>query len=149
MKKTSPKTINRINPDNKIFWEAFEPKTTNRFICYIDNIPPYLLKNIQRPSCVFTRNIFGRKKWKWNPIVLTAYDPINPSGSKAFMSYVNNPISFDMTIKILGPVADVVEEWKLVKAKFTKIDFGNLSWEEKGPVTITATITYDYATLLI
>jgi hypothetical protein len=31
---------------NEIFYTAFEPKQTNRFILYIDGIPSYLVKGM-------------------------------------------------------------------------------------------------------
>jgi len=34
-----------LNP-NEIFFTAFEPKQSNRFILYIDGIPSYLVKQM-------------------------------------------------------------------------------------------------------
>ena len=41
-----------IDPTEAMF-TAFEPKTQNRFIMYIDGIPAYLIKKIDRPSVTF------------------------------------------------------------------------------------------------
>ena len=41
-----------IAPTEAMF-TAFEPKTQNRFIMYIDGIPAYLIKKIDRPSITF------------------------------------------------------------------------------------------------
>jgi hypothetical protein len=34
-----------LNP-NEIFYTAFEPKQTNRFILYMDGIPSFLVKGV-------------------------------------------------------------------------------------------------------
>ena len=34
----------------EMFFTAFEPKTANRFIMYIDGIPAYLVKAMTRPT---------------------------------------------------------------------------------------------------
>ena len=34
----------------EIFFTAFEPKTANRFIMYIEGIPSYIIKAASRPS---------------------------------------------------------------------------------------------------
>ena len=38
---------------NEMMFTAFEPKLQNRFIMYIDGIPTYLIKKIQRPNISF------------------------------------------------------------------------------------------------
>ena len=34
----------------EIFFTAYEPKVSNRFIMYVDGIPSYLIKAASRPS---------------------------------------------------------------------------------------------------
>jgi hypothetical protein len=78
------------------------------------------------------------------------------------------PPLFDMTIDVLGPVGDTVEEWKIYMAKFSQIDFGGLDWsgypedykskiehqnctryyKGGGPVEVTAVITFEKAELM-
>ena len=51
----------------------------------------------------------------------------------------------DVTINVLGPVGDKVEEWSGKGAFITDADFGEMSWDEDGtPATITMTIRCDY-----
>ena len=77
-----------LNP-NEIFFTAFEPKQTNRFILYIDGIPSYLVKQMGAVSLsqasVALNHInvqrFVKGKTKWNTIQFTLFDPVTPSGS--------------------------------------------------------------------
>ena len=48
---------------------------------------------------------------------------------------------------MLGPVGDIVEEWKLKGAFVSAIGGGSLDWGTGDPVDMTITITYDYAVL--
>lgn len=156
------------------FFQTFEPKTSNRFICYIKDkekntlVPAFILKKVTRPKV--TRTIDENTKkitWEWHPIEIETYDPIVPSATEIFVEYIKNPKPFDMCIKILGPVGDVVEEWEITNAEITEINFGTLDWsscsaDEKSkisglnvdyyhkggePVTVKAKISYNYATL--
>jgi hypothetical protein len=156
-----------LTEKESILYKEWGPKTINRFICYIKNknetdfIPSFLLKKMDRPSCYKDNG-----KWQWNPINIEVYDPIVPSASQIFYTYITKPQSLDMLLKILGPVGDVVEEWDIKNAEFTYIDFGNLDWSGvvndkatidhvnvkwyyKGsePLTIKARISYDFAKL--
>ena len=40
---------NLIDPTEMMF-TAFEPKIKNRFICYVDGIPSYLIRKANRPK---------------------------------------------------------------------------------------------------
>ena len=54
----------------------------------------------------------------------------------------------DITINMLGPVGDKVEEWKLQGAFITNASFGDISWEEDGtPLLITLDLRFDKAIL--
>jgi hypothetical protein len=157
-----PTTSSFLQQD-EIYFTAFEPKTRNRFICYINDkekkllIPTYLLKNITRPSCrrEIGQDLKYTEKWIWNPIEIETYDPIVPSATQIFYSYMIEPRPFDLIIKILGPVGDIVEEWEINDAEFISIDFGDLDWsaipkdgESQIDLTIKATIKYSFAKLL-
>ena len=51
----------------------------------------------------------------------------------------------DVTINVLGPVGDKVEEWTGKGGFLVDADFGEISWENDGaPAIITLTIRCDY-----
>jgi len=54
----------------------------------------------------------------------------------------------DVTINVLGPVGDKVEEWTLKGTWITNATFGDLDWANAtDPVDVTLTLRYDYAIL--
>ena len=53
----------------------------------------------------------------------------------------------DITINVLGPVGDKVEEWTLKGAMIQSANFGALGWETNEPADITLSLRYDYAIL--
>ena len=156
-----------ISP-NEIMFTQFEPKVKNRFIMNIDGIPSHIIKAMNRPQIQFdevvlehmnvTRYVKG--KGKWQPIEITLYDPVVPSGAQAVMEWVrlshesvtgrdgySDFYKKDVTIQILGPVGDIVEEWTLKGAWIQSATFGDMAFDSNDPVEITATLRYDYAIL--
>tara|TARA_R100000231_G_scaffold133313_1_gene106176 strand:- start:288 stop:779 length:492 start_codon:yes stop_codon:yes gene_type:complete len=155
-----------ILSQNDIFFRAFEPKTKNRFIMDIDGIPSYFVKTMNRPQITFEEielnhiNVkrYLKGKGTWEPLEITLYDPIVPSGAQAVMEWVrlhhesvtgrNGYADFykkDVTINVLGPVGDKVEEWTGKGGFLVDADFGEISWENDGaPAIITLTIRCDY-----
>jgi|TARA_B100000902_G_C27204457_1_gene860815 hypothetical protein len=156
---------NLIDPTELMF-TAFEPKVKNRFVFYVDGIPSYLVKKANRPKIVnneteikhINNSRFIKGRSNWDAITVELYDPIVPSGAQAVMEWVrlhhesvtgrNGYADFykkDVTINVLGPVGDKVEEWSGKGAFITDADFGEMSWDEDGtPATITMTIRCDY-----
>jgi hypothetical protein len=155
---------------NQIFFTAYEPKVQNRFIMNIDGIPSYLIKAAARPTInnnIITLDHINLKrklkgKSEWNDISITLYDPIVPSAAQACMEWVrlahesvtgrNGYADFykkDVSIQVLGPVGDVVEEWQLKGAFPSTVDFngGGLDWSAAEALTITMTLTVDYCIL--
>lgn len=155
-----------------ILFSAWEVKTGNRFLCYTKEkngdtfIPTFLLMAIDRPSC-YREVRLGKQEWEWNPIKIEIYDPVVPSASQIMYEYIVNPRPIDILIKILGPTGDTVEEWKIIDAEITSVDFGSLDWrgeiKDKNTIegvnvqwfydggascTIKATIKYNNAELL-
>ena len=153
---------------NDMMFTAFEPKLQNRFIMLIDGIPSYLIKKTARPSITFNNitldHINTKRKIKgkgtWNPISMDLYDPITPSGAQAVMEWVrlshesvtgrdgySDFYKKELTIQTLGPVGDVVEEWKLKGAYCSQANFGDMDWSSDTPANISLTIEMDYAIL--
>ena len=156
---------NLVDP-NEIMFTAFEPKQQNRFIFYIDGIPAYLIKTAARPvlttETVELQHInvsrYVKGKSTWGPISLTLYDPIVPSGAQSVMEWVRlhheSVTGRDgyadfykkvVTINVLGPVGDKVEEWTGKGAYITSADFGPIDWTATNAVNeITMEIQCDY-----
>ena len=157
-----------IVSEQELFFTAFEPKMTNRFILYMDGIPSYLVKKVARPSITQEKkpidhiNVqrYVKGKTIWGEMQMTLYDPIVPSGAQAVMEWVrlhhesvtgrDGYLEFykkDLTLNILGPVCDRVEEWIIKGAQITQVQFGDMDWSQDNPVEFTMTIQPDYCIL--
>ncbi len=155
-----------LNP-NEIFYTAFEPKVSNRFIMYVDGIPSYMIKGlspitVDMGEIVLNHiNVYRKVKGKakWGDITMTLYDPITPSGAQAAIEWVrlhhesvtgrdgySDFYKKDLTVDILGPVGDVVGEF-IVKGAFIKSsNFGEYSWDsENTAINLQLTLAMDYA----
>jgi len=153
----------------EMFFTAFEPKTANRFIMYMDGVPAYLIKGVTRPNLTIEVNTLDhinikRKirggKAEWQDITITMYDPIVPSAAQAAMEWVrlshesvtgrNGYADFykkDLTINVLGPVGDLVEEWTIKGAFVSATNMSALDWATSDVATVELTVAYDYAIL--
>jgi hypothetical protein len=151
-----------------IMFTPFEPKLKNRFVMDIDGIPAYVIKSTNRPEISFEAvelhhmNVrrYVKGKGEWGELELTMYDPIVPSAAQSVMEWVrlahesvtgrdgySDFYKKDVTIKVLGPVGDVVEEWTLKGAWIKSANFGELAFDSNDPVDVTVTLRYDYAIL--
>ena len=157
-----------LNP-NEIFFTAFEPKQTNRFILYMDGVPSYLVKGVGAVSLTQTAvplnhiNVqrYVKGKTIWNTIQFTMYESITPSGAQAVMEWVrlghesvtgrdgySDFYKKDITFNVLGPVGDIVSEWVIKGAVITSVNFGDYNWDDDGtPVNIQVTVQPDYCIL--
>jgi tail tube protein gp19 len=155
--------------NNEMFYTIWEPKTKNRFLMYVDGIPTYLIRKTDRPKWTQARQTidyinlqwFYKGKTKWEEIALELYDPIVPSGAQTVFEWFRlshesvtgrdgyqDFYKKEITIDVLGPVGDKVEEWTLKGAFPTAFDGGELNWTNDGePVLINLTLSYDYAIL--
>ena len=153
---------------NDIMFNPFEPKLKNRYIMQIDGIPAYLIKSAARPQITFEEvaldhmNVkrYVKGKGEWQQLQVTLYDPVVPSAAQAVMEWVRlshesvtgrdgyaDFYKKDVTFQVLGPVGDIVEEWKLKGAFIQDANFGDLAFESNEPADITLTLRYDYAIL--
>jgi hypothetical protein len=157
-----------LNP-NEIFFTAFEPKQSNRFILYMDGVPAYLVKGVGAVSLTQTAvalnhiNIqrYVKGKTIWNTIQFTLYESITPSGAQAVMEWVrlghesvtgrdgySDFYKKDVRFNVLGPVGDIVSEWVIKGAVITEVNFGDYNWDDDGtPVNIQVTVQPDYCIL--
>ena len=157
-----------LNP-NEIFYTAFEPKQSNRFILYMDGVPSYLVKGVGAVSLTQTAvalnhiNVqrYVKGKTIWNTIQFTMYESITPSGAQAVMEWVrlghesvtgrdgySDFYKKDITFNVLGPVGDIVSEWVIKGAVITEVNFGDYNWDDDGQaVNIQVTVQPDYCIL--
>jgi hypothetical protein len=154
--------------EQELFFTAFEPKTANRFILYVDGIPSYVVKGVSRPTLTqdakqidhINLRRYVKGKSVWGTISMTLYDPIVPSGAQAIMEWVrlhhesvtgrDGYLEFykkDLTLNILGPVGDKVEEWIIKGAQIQEVSFGDMDWATDDPVEFTVTLQPDYCVL--
>ena len=108
-----------------------------------------------------TNKRYYKGKTTWEDITIELYDPIVPSGAQAVMEWIrlghesvtgrdgySDFYKKDLTINVLGPVGDKVEEWTLKGAFITTADFGEMDWGDSGePMTISLTVSVDYCIL--
>ncbi len=154
--------------EQELFFKAFEPKMQNRFIMYMDGLPAYVIKGMQRPRLTqearalnhinVQRYVKGRSVWGSVDMIL--HDPIVPSAAQSVMEWVRlhhesvtgrdgyaDFYKKDLTFNVLGPVGDKVEEWILKGAQITQVNFGDMNWDNDEPMNITLTIQPDYCIL--
>lgn len=153
---------------NEMFFSAFEPKMQNRFIMEMDGIPSYVIKGVNRPTlrqeakAINHINVqrYVKGRTVWNTVQMTLHDPIVPSAAQAVMEWVRlhhesvtgrdgyaDFYKKDLTINVLGPVGDKVEEWILKGAQITEVNFGEMSWDTDDPASITLQVQPDYCIL--
>ena len=157
-----------LNP-NEIFFTAFEPKQSNRFILYMDGIPSYLVKGVSAVNLTQTAvplnhiNVqrYVKGKTIWSTITFQLYESITPSGAQAVMEWVrlghesvtgrdgySDFYKKDITFNVIGPVGDIVSEWIIKGAVITSVNFGDYNWDDDGtPVNIAVEVQPDYCIL--
>ena len=153
---------------SEIMFTPFEPKTKNRFIMYIEGVPAYLIKTANRPQIQFEEIVldhinvkrYVKGKAGWETLEFTMYDPVVPSAAQAVMEWVrlahesvtgrdgySDFYKKDVDIQILGPVGDIVEQWKLKGTWIQAANFNDMDFASSDPVEISLTLRYDYAIL--
>jgi len=131
--------------EQELFFKAFEPKMANRFILYADGLPSYVVKGVARPTI---------------SQAMTLFDPIVPSAAQSVMEWVRlhhesvtgrdgyaDFYKKDLTINVLGPVGDKVEEWILKGCMVTEASFGDLAFDTDDPTEVTLTVQPDLCIL--
>jgi hypothetical protein len=157
-----------LNP-NEIFFTAFEPKQSNRFILYMDGIPSFLVKgvggiNVAQTAVALNHiNVqrYVKGKTIWGAISMTLFESITPSGAQAVMEWIrlghesvtgrdgySDFYKKDLTFNVLGPVGDIVSEWIIKGAVVTSANFGDYNWDDDGTVVnIALEVQPDYCIL--
>ena len=146
----------------------FEPKRKFRWVFAIEGIDAFLMKAATRPNMTFSEQelhfINSRRylagKMNFDPITVTLYDPIAPSGAQQVMEWVRTHFESvsgragyadfykrDCQIKMLDPVGTVVELWDLKGCFLTSAGFGDLDYGTEDPTEIALTIRFDNCVL--
>jgi hypothetical protein len=158
---------NLVN-EQELFFKAFEPKMANRFILYADGLPAYVVKGVARPSLTQDAKVLNhinvqryvKGRTVWGAISMTLFDPIVPSSAQSVMEWVRlhhesvtgrdgyaDFYKKDLTINVLGPVGDKVEEWILKGCIITQATFGELSFDTDDPMQVEVTVQPDLCIL--
>lgn len=154
--------------EQEMFFNTFEPKMTNRFIMFMDGVPSFMVKGVQRPNLSqdakvlphinLVRYVKGRTTW--GTMNFTLYDPVVPSGAQSVMEWVRlhhesltgrdgyaDFYKKDLVFNMLGPLGDKVEEWIIKGAQITAVDFGEANWDSDEVINATITIQPDFCIL--
>ena len=158
---------NLVN-EQELFFKAFEPKMANRFILYADGLPAYVVKGVARPTISQDAKVLNhinvqryvKGRTVWGAISMTLFDPIVPSSAQSVMEWVRlhhesvtgrdgyaDFYKKDITINVLGPVGDKVEEWILKGCIITQATFGELSFDTDDPMQVEVTVQPDLCIL--
>ena len=158
---------NLVN-EQELFFKAFEPKMANRFILYADGLPAYVIKGVARPTVTQDAKVLNhinvqryvKGRTVWGAINMTLFDPIVPSSAQSVMEWVRlhhesvtgrdgyaDFYKKDLTINVLGPVGDKVEEWILKGCMITQATFGELNFDADDPMQVQVTVQPDLCIL--
>jgi hypothetical protein len=137
------------------------------------NICPLEPKKVNRFYVEFPKDLFAIEKYviyevtnleamvdnsgylSWSPVIFKMYDPINPSTSHFIMDILQKnkgrlptcDKAVTVKVKVLGPVGDIVSEWKLT-GKVMSIDFGSFNWQSTSFQSIEMNFDIHQAELL-
>ena len=146
----------------------FEPKRKNRWIFALEGVDSFLIKTASRPTMSFdeqTISYMNSKRYlaglgTWGDLSLTLHDPIAPSGAQQVMEWVRTHFESvsgragyadfykrDCQLKLVDPVGTVIELWDIKGAFLTNAGFGDVSYEDGGPMEISLTLRFDNCVL--
>ena len=146
----------------------FEPKRKFRWVFAIEGVDAFLMKAATRPNMTFSEQelhfINSRRylagKMNFDPITVTLYDPIAPSGAQQVMEWVRTHFESvsgragyadfykrDCQIKMLDPVGTVVELWDLKGCMLNNANFNDLDYTAEDPTDISLGIRFDNCVL--
>jgi hypothetical protein len=134
----------------------------------IEGLDAYIVKTAARPT-VTTEEVeipfmnsrrYIAGKTTFGTISVTIHDPIAPSGAQQAMEWIRTCYESvsgragyadfykrDIQLKMLDPVGTVVELWDIKGAFCTEVNFGEVTYEDGGPMEISLTIRFDNCAL--
>lgn len=153
---------------NELMFKTFTPKKQNQWIMYIEGVPSFLVHVADKPKTSFNEIEVHHINTKWklkgkpdyDPISVTLYDPIKPSGTQAAMEWIRlsheaetgrdgyaDFYKRDLTFNTLSPVGEKVDEWIIKGAWISNADFGSGDWSSDDLFGVELTLSYDYPVL--
>ncbi len=164
--------------NNNYFWasKASTPKRKYTFQLYINGVPPFTVKAVNKPSWTLgeAKVSYLNHDFKypgritWEDISVTFYDPENPDVTKALFSilqqagyfYPSDPAQLqtvskrravdatgDIRLSQLNHEGKIIETWVLKNAWFKMNNYGEYDYTSDDALEIQATITFDWAQL--
>jgi hypothetical protein len=154
-----------------------DPKRQYRFLVNVKGFDPFIAKTVKKPSFQVgvSRHMFLNHEFKypttvkWQDVTITFADPGEPDVTKSLVqllqqsgySYpdaagINNTVSKEkavtkglgnVTINQIDAEGNVIEQWTLINAFVSNVEFGQLSYASEDLVEISITVVYDYAKL--
>ena len=142
------------------FWQNpdLEPKRAFKFILRIpgvnagQGIPEFLVKKVKKPEWEIQATEHKFLNHSFFYLEASGYDlPTNPDagdgwGTVSKKNAVRNALGAVSIVTINGD-GDEVEQWVLNNAWITKVQFGELNYENEELLDITLSISYDNAYL--
>jgi|TARA_R110000822_G_scaffold165525_2_gene306020 hypothetical protein len=146
--------------------ELFVPKTANRFVLTVGDIPSFLIKKVTRPAITFGEIVLDHVNTKrklqgkadWGEVSMTLYDPIVPSGAAFVMDWVRlgyqsatglagypSEYKKQVTVEGLDPAGNICERFILNGAFISSTEMGEYDWSSEAALEITVTMKYDWA----
>ncbi len=148
---------------------AWEGKRAHRWIIEYEGIDTWLAKTFARPSLnmgevpveyINTRRYF-QGKFEWQPIEMSIYDAIQPSATQKIMEWVRLGhenatgrvgykefyVAKDFKLKMLDGPGNVVEQWDIINAFPTNVNFNTLDYGNAEVMMVNCTLRYDAAIL--
>ena len=151
----------------KMLFQNYQPKQKHLWYLEIqDGFPAYLIDSTKRPSrstnqvvvdYINMKKYFAGKS-QWSTFDISLIDAIIPSSAQAVTNWIK--LQFDsttgrcgyaeqykktLTLKLLGPAGDVVQEWQLIGCWVSNVDYGDLDWSSDQILKISLTLRFDNA----
>tara|TARA_Y100000310_G_scaffold29553_1_gene28094 strand:- start:182 stop:739 length:558 start_codon:yes stop_codon:yes gene_type:complete len=151
-----------------------EPKRVYRWILSMGGIPQWIVKKVNKPSFELTstehkylnHTFYYPGRVTYETVSVTLVDPVNPDATHTMMEILrhsgyNIPVSESdlatvskfaatnalglVTISQIASGGSVIESFDLMNAWVTKVNFGELDYENDTLVDIVVDLRYDFA----
>lgn len=132
----------------KIIDMDFNPKRQHLWILEFEGLlEPYHVKCCELPIKIISKNVFGKYKVKYTPLIVTLYEPIDCGVS--YYKKLSKEINFlkDIKIKLLDPKAKIVETFTYKNCSIQSIQQNVLDYSNDG--LLNTTVIFNIENILI